>query len=41
MLRCATGEAWNEIMISIMDSRSIVFQCIDYPTYKDIANNAG
>jgi hypothetical protein len=33
MIRCSTGEGWNDIMVALMDQRSIVYQCIDYPTY--------
>lgn len=33
MLRCATGEGWNDIMTSLMDQNSILFQCYDDPSY--------
>lgn len=41
VIRCATGEAWNDIMVALMDQRSILYQCIDYPTYQDILDNNG
>ena len=41
MVRCATGEAWNDIMKSLMDQRSISYDCIEDPTWEDIQENGG
>lgn len=39
VIRCMTGEGWNDIMVALMDQRSIVYQCFDNPTYADILAN--
>jgi len=35
MIRCSTGEGWNDIMISLMDQHSVIFQCNTYNSYED------
>ncbi|CDW82972.1 voltage-gated ion channel superfamily [Stylonychia lemnae] len=39
LLRCATGENWNELMKSLMDKNSIEYNCIENPTYDDYLKN--
>ena len=36
IIRCSTGEGWNNIMVALMDQRSITFQCIENAGYQDI-----
>ncbi len=33
LIRCMTGEAWNEIFVDLKRHQSIVFECDDEPTY--------
>ena len=35
LIRCATGEGWNELMSAFMDERSVSMKCIYNPTYQD------
>lgn len=35
MMRCSTGEGWNEIMLSVMDQSSVLFQCQELNSYED------
>ena len=35
LIRCATGEGWNELMSAFMDERSVFMKCIYNPTYQD------
>jgi len=41
MMRCATGEGWNEIMNALMEQKSILFQCENNSTYEDIKASEG
>eukprot|EP00347_Sterkiella_histriomuscorum_P019834 403340124 len=41
LVRCATGESWNDIMKALMDQRSITYNCVYDPSYEDILSNNG
>ena len=41
MMKCATGEGWNGLMISLMFQRTIIYQCIQNPSYSDILKSNG
>ena len=39
LIRMATGEAWNELLFDSSRRQSIVFDCLDNPTYADYVSN--
>jgi hypothetical protein len=41
MIRCATGEAWNELMYAYVYNGSVTNSCVDDPTYDEIQSNGG
>ena len=39
LIRMATGEAWNELLFDSSRARSVIFDCVESPTYEDYARN--
>jgi hypothetical protein len=39
LMRCATGEAWDVIMMNCAKTRSVTFQCNEESNYYSILNN--
>ena len=41
LIRASTGEAWNYIMNDCARSKSVIFDCVEDPSYKEIQANGG
>jgi hypothetical protein len=41
LIRCSTGEGWNELMYAAAKQPGILFDCAHEPTYEDIQANDG
>ena len=39
LIRMATGEAWNQLLFDSARKRSVLFDCVESPTYQDYAKN--
>jgi len=39
LLRVSTGENWHEILNAVTRSNSLLFQCVENPTYEDYVEN--